>query len=238
MNPKLTKRPPWFSYPFLLTPKRVMRNLARREEAELIDDTAPNAWQLSLGVMRMWHRSLFRTETVGTSPDGTVRSTWRAKLLHNRTIRLPFLLLEGAIAPFDMTGLASDRERIIKHLLGAHHDGNQFIFDIDLLLAHEGALEELRARAADVVENEDRRSTWLRDLTVFEGYHESLLAAVDEAIEAGISLSDDERWDADISLSGYLSWCAQQPATPAATWHAITRGEFAFDSEPTPGARA
>tara|TARA_R110002073_G_scaffold177151_3_gene334999 strand:- start:34171 stop:34872 length:702 start_codon:yes stop_codon:yes gene_type:complete len=232
------KLTPWFSYPFLLTPKRIMCNLARRQEAKLISGEAPNAWQLSLGVMRMWHRSLFRTETVGTSPTGTVRSNWRAALLHNRTLRLPFLLMEGAVAPFDMTGLASDKERIIKHLLGAHHDGNQFIFDIDLLLAHEGALEELRVRASNIVETEDRRSTWLRDLTVFEGYHESLLAAVDDALERGISMSEKERWDADLSLSGYLSWCAQQPATPVATLQAIARGNFAFDSAPTKKATA
>ena len=231
-------RTPWFSYPFLLTPKRMMRNLARRDEAKLIEDAIPNAWQLSLGVMRMWHRSILRTETVGTSPTGVVRSTWRAKLLHNRTMRLPFLLLEGAVAPFDMTGLASDKERIIKHLLGAHHDGNQFIFDIDLLLPHNGALDELRARAADVVENDSRRNEWLRDLTVFEGYHESLLAAVDNAIARGISLSEEERWDADVSLSGYLSWCAQQPPTPAATIRAVVAGTFAFDSAPHTGAMA
>lgn len=232
------KHAPWFSYPFLLTPKRIMRNLATRVEANLVENEAPNAWQLSLGVMRMWHRSLFRTETIGTSPEGTVRSTWRAKLLHNRSIRLPFLLIEGAVAPLDLTGLASDRETIIKHLLGAHHDGNQFIFDIDLLLPYEGALEELRERTIEIIENDTWRSRWLRDLTVFEGYHESLLAAVDAAMERGIELTEEERWDADISLSGYLSWCAQQPETPSKTLDAIVRGEFAFDSEPKPMAAA
>lgn len=226
---------PWFSYPFLLTPKRIMRNLERRRDANLIEGHVPNAWQLSLGVMRMWHRSLFRTETIGTSPSGSVRTTWRARALHNRTMRLPFLILEGAVAPFDMTGLASSQERIIKHLLGAHHDGNQFVFDIDLLQAHQGALEELRARASAIVEGENRRSSWLRDLTVFEGYHESLLAAANDALERGITLSDRDRWDADISLSGYLSWCAQQPSTPASTVQAIVRGDFHFASEPRSG---
>ncbi len=234
----MTPRPPWFSYPFLLTPKRIMQNLGRRAGASLIDGEPPNAWQLSLGVMRMWHRSLFRSETIGTSPSGSVRPSWRARLLHNRTLRFPFLVMEGAVAPLDLTGLASSPERIIKHLLGAHHDGNQFIFDIDLLRAHEGALEELRSRAAEVVESDTRRSTWLKDLTVFEGYHESLLEAVDSALAHGISLSPSERWNADISLSGYLSWCSQQPSTPAETIEAMLRGNFAFDSPPQPEAAA
>jgi hypothetical protein len=89
-----------------------------------------------------------------------------------------------------------------------------------------------------VVENDSRRNEWLRDLTVFEGYHESLLAAVDSAIARGISLSEEERWDADVSLSGYLSWCAQQPSTPAATIRAVVEGTFAFDSAPHTGAMA
>jgi hypothetical protein len=229
---------PWFSYPFLLFPKRILHNLERRVEAGMTTDP-PNAWQLSLGVMRMWHRSLFRTETVGTSPGGTVRNNWRARLLHNRSLRLPCLLWEGAVAPYDMTGLASGQERIIKHLLGAHHDGIQFIFDLDLLAAHEGALEELEARTREVIESKGKRSTWLRDLTVYEGYHEQLLAATKAAIAKGIELSEDDCNDADISLEGYLRWCVQQPNSPKATLQAMQSGAFAFDSEPIrQGARA
>ena len=229
---------PWFSYPFLLVPKRVLRNLERRVEVG-ITSNPPNAWQLSLGVMRMWHRNLFRTETVGTSPGGTVRDNWRAKLLHNRSLRLPCLLWEGAVAPFDMTGLASPKERIIRHLLGAHHDGLQFVFDLDILSAHEGALEELEARTQAIVDSQDRRSTWLRDLTVYEGYHEELLAATRATIAKGLVLSEAESNNADISLEGYLRWCAEQPPTPRATWQAMQSGNFAFDSDPTPAeARA
>jgi len=224
---------PWFSYPFLLFPKRILHNLERRVDAGMTTDP-PNAWQLSLGVMRMWHRAIFRSETVGTSPSGTVRNNWRARLLNNRTVRLPFLLWEGAVAPYDMTGLASGRERIIKHLLGAHHDGIQFIFDLDLLSAHGGALEELERRTRKLVETDDKRSTWLRDLTVFEGYHEELLAATERALASGLNLTEQDKGDADISLEGYLRWCVQQPATPQATILAIRRNDFSFDSNPTP----
>ncbi len=220
---------PWFSYPFLLFPGRILRNLELRVESGMTVDP-PNAWQLSLGVMRMWHRSIFRAETVGTSPAGKVRNTWRARLLNNRSLRLPCLLWEGAVAPYDMTGLASSKEGIIRHLLGAHHDGVQFIFDLDLLAAHEGALEELEARTREVIQSKGRRSQWLRDLTVFEGYHEALLAATQEVLRRGVMLSERERRDADISLEGYLRWCAEQPATPEATWRAVQAGAFDFDT--------
>src|SRR5262245_55908049 len=107
----MSKRIPWYVRLILVQPERVARGLERVRAAHVVDD-APNLWQLSLGVLRMWHRVLFRSETVGTSPGGRVRDTWRARLLENRALRFPFLVAERAIAPLDFTGLASSRERI------------------------------------------------------------------------------------------------------------------------------
>ncbi len=225
------KHAPWFTYPTLLFPKRILANLDARIRAGLTPNP-PNAWQLSLGVMRMWHRSLFRSETIGTSPNGTIRDNWRARILFYRPARFPFLAKESAIAPFDLTGLASSPQRIIKHLLGAHHDGNQFIFDLELLSAHDGALEELAQQARKIAQGSDARSLWMRDLTVFEGYHEELLAATEKALQNGIDLSPEELLDADMSLAAYLNWCTQQPETPAATWQAIWQGKFSFHKAP------
>jgi hypothetical protein len=39
---------------------------------------------------------------------------------------------------------------VIRHLLGAHHDANQFVYDLELL-AHHGRLDELR-RGPRIVE--------------------------------------------------------------------------------------
>jgi hypothetical protein len=145
-------------------------------------------------------------------------------------------LWEGAVAPYDMTGLASSKEGIIRHLLGAHHDGVQFVFDLELLSAHEGALAELEQRTLEIISSDSKRSRWLRDLTVFEGYHEQLLAATQAAIARGVVLSESDCNNADISLEGYLRWCAEQPKTPEATWRALQTGAFAFDSDPAPRA--
>jgi hypothetical protein len=209
-------------------PERIQHHLATMVEHGLVGEV-PNAWQLCLGVLRLWHRSLFRTETVGMCPGGTVRRTWRARLLENRAIRLPFLLAERAVTPLDFTGLRNPPERVIRHLLGAHHDGNQFVYDLEILAGH-GRLEQLREAVADVIANDTPRSRWLRDLTVFEGYHESLAAAVERALEAGPAMTEAEASDPDLTLRGYLAWCSRQPATPAETLAAWRAGRFQFDS--------
>lgn len=218
---------PWYVRIILVRPTTIRANLSRVCETYALPQ--PNEWQLCLGVLRLWHRVLFRTETVGTSNAGTVRPTWRARALAWRALRLPFLLREGAVVPLDFTGLGSSPERLIRHLLGAHHDHNQFVYDLEVLGGY-GKLEQLRAAVTEVLERDDERSRWLRDLAVFEGYHESLRGAVERAIADGPVMSDADAVDPDISLRAYLAWCAAQPATPSATWAAWRAGAFHFDS--------
>src|SRR5690606_34889699 len=134
----------------------------------------PNVWQITLGVARMWHRVLFRSETIGTCRTFRPRRTLRARLLAFRALRFPVLLAERAVHPLDFSGLLSDEDRVVRHLLGAHHDGVQFLYDLELLRDRPGALERLRDEARRVVAIDDRRSRWLRDLVVYERYHETL----------------------------------------------------------------
>ncbi len=209
----------------LLFPDTIEANLAAVARSGLVPRT-PNPWQLTLGVARMWHRVLFRSETIGTCSADPVRASWRARLLERRPFRFPFLVAERAIAPLDFSGLASPPERVIRHLLGAHHDGNQFVYDLALLSIHPGKLEELARRARAVVEGADPRGEWLRDLVVYEGYHERLLATTERALAGELRLSPREERDPDIAFTGYLRWCAAQPETPEATWEAIRAGRY------------
>jgi hypothetical protein len=186
----------------------------------------PNVWQVTLGVLRMWHRVLFRSDTIGTCRAFRPRRTVRARLLAWRPLRFPFLLAERAIAPLDFSGLLSDDDRVVRHLLGAHHDGVQFLYDLELLRDRPGALERVREETRRVVTVDDARSRWLRDLVVYERYHEHLLAAVDAYLEDRFPASDAERSDPDIALHAYLAWCARQPPTPEATWAALRRGAY------------
>jgi hypothetical protein len=202
----------------LIRPARVAENLERVQRADLVDKT-PNVWQVTQGVLRMWHRIMFRSETIGTCTAHSVRDTWRARLLAYRPIRFPFLLAERAVAPWDLSGLLSSPERLICHLLGAHHDEQQFVYDLEILRCHPGSLERVRELAKQVVDNDDARSRWLRDLVVYDRYHENLLAAVDHVLSGG-EVPDAYRDDPDVTFVGYLRWCARQPETPAATWSA------------------
>jgi len=206
----------WHAWILLAWPPAVARGLAR-----LAQGPVPTLWQVELGVLRMWHRVVFRPETIGTCTAEPVRPTWRARLLQWRPLRFPFLLWERAIAPWDMSGLVSGRERVLRHLLGAHHDADQFLYDLEMLDAHPGAVEELQERVQAICNGRDPRAAWLRDLCVYEGYHEALSDGI-AAYRAGLSHSDDP----DISFRAYLSWCAAQPATPAETWRAWRAGQW------------
>lgn len=219
-------RTPLHAYLILLRPGRVRANLAAVERAGLVEDV-PTLWQIEVGVLRMWHRILFRPETIGMSRSHAVRPGWRARWLEKRPLRFPFLLAEGSVAPWDLSGLLSTPERLIRHMLGTHHDGNQFVYDLQMLSMHPGRVDELLRQARAVVENQDpKRAAWLRDLVVYENYHETLLEVVERAASEGVALPADEAADPDISFLAYLRWCAQQPETPAETWRAWRAGRL------------
>lgn len=209
----------WHAYVLLHRPRRVQSTLTRLVDNGVITQ-APNLWQLEQGVMRMWHRVFFRPNSIGTSNAARVRKGMRAALLKVRFIRGAFLLLEGAIAPWDQTGLASSSKRVIKHLLAAHHDGHQFDYDLSILKGDPGALESLRSQVLILVQTDNRRHRWLKDLVVYEGYHEALLEAVERYLSVCPLLDAQTATDPDITFEGYIHWCLKQPASPRKTWRA------------------
>lgn len=219
---------PWFLFPLLLRPQRVQESLDRIAAAGVVA-RVPNLWQIALGVVRMQHRLLFRPSTVGAGRGLAVRPTLRARLLRNRAVRIPFLLGERAIAPADLSGLLSSPERVLRHLLAAHHDNGEFAYDLQMLAVHTGWLERVRDAAREVVENDTPRSRWLRDLCVFEGYHESLLEAVEGAIAGDLNLSPAAADDPDVSFLAYLRWCSEQPATPGETLALLRAGTWSVE---------
>ncbi|MAQ13337.1 MAG: hypothetical protein CMN30_00855 [Sandaracinus sp.] len=213
----------------LLFPRTIADRLDRLRASGLVpEDEVPNLWQVQLGILRMGHRVLFRPESIGQSKTFPVRRTWRARLLERRPLRFPFLLRERAVHPLDFSGLASSPDRIRRHLLGAHHDGVQFLYDLQLLHMHDGdaSLHQVRDAARAVVEGRHPRGEWLRDLVVFERYHEALLAAVEAFLEGSFEASASERADPDIDFVAYVRFCARQPATPAATLRALREGRY------------
>lgn len=217
----------WLSYPVLVRPRRIERHLEHLERSRRFP-AVPNTWQLTLGVARMWHRLLFRSETVGLCTSHPPRANPRARLFQFRAVRFPFLLHEGAVTPLDLTGLISEPATVIKHLLGTHHDGRQFAYDLELLACHPGHLEELLRQADEVIASDTRRTRWLRDLTVYETYHERLRDAVARALDGDFGLTREEAASPDISFAGYLAWCVAQPATPRETFTLLRAGRYSW----------
>jgi hypothetical protein len=205
----------------------VERALARLRGASAVP-AVPNTWQITLGVLRMWHRMLFRSETVGTSAR-PVRPTWRARFFSPRPLRFPFLVAERAIAPLDFSGLLSGRERVIRHLLAAHHDDQQFAYDLEMLELEPGALAELYDRTRAITSGRSARAAYLRDLTVYDGYHDDLERAVARALAGDLGLSPEQAADPDISFTAYLAWCAAQPPALDATRRARAAGRWSVD---------
>ncbi len=227
----------WLSIPVLLRPRRIAQHLAQIERSGRFP-RVPNTWQLTLGVIRMWHRLAFRSETVGLCVSHPPRSNLRARLFQYRPVRFPFLLYEGAVTPLDLTGLVSPPSTVIRHLLGTHHDGKQFAYDLELLACHPGKLEELARQVAGLIERDDRRARWLRDLSVYETYHERLRAAVERALADDFGLTAEEAANPDISFGGYLAWCAAQPATAEATFALLRAGHYTWSEGRTDTAAA
>jgi hypothetical protein len=215
----------WHARLILLRPTAVKDHLDRLVVAGVIDDP-PTLWQVELGVLRMWHRVVFRSDTVGTCAAHAPRSGWRARLLHARPIRLPFLIAERAIAPLDHSGLAQPAWRMVRHLLAAHHDHHQAAYDLEILRGNPPALDEVIAQCEAIVAGRHPRGAWLRDLVVFDQYHETLLEQATSARAGRIVLDEAERDDPDISFGAWIRWCRAQPASPAETIAAWRAGAF------------
>ena len=207
-------------------PEVVLDTLGRLKASGRIE-RVPNLWQIALGAMYMRYRLIFRSDTVGLGPNAK-RTNLRARLMAIRPIRAPFLLWEQVIAPFEMTGLSLSPAFLERHLLGAFHQLDHGMYDMELLSLHEGALEQLREKAVEAAEGKTARARWLQDLCVYEGYHADLVTHVDRALAGDFSAQDTEIVS-DTTLAGYLAWCADQPQTPAATWKAWQQGAFHLD---------
>ncbi|HHO51230.1 MAG TPA: hypothetical protein ENK18_10240, partial [Deltaproteobacteria bacterium] len=60
-------RPPIWSYFLLFRPRHIQERLASLDEAGALSGPVPSLWQVFLGVLYMWHRVLFRPQTIGLS---------------------------------------------------------------------------------------------------------------------------------------------------------------------------
>ena len=215
----------WHTWLLLVHPPRVQRRL------DLLGTRlgfSVNLWQIELGVLRMWHRMLFRSETIGISTTHGVRKGSWARLLQWRAFRFFCLVREGSFVFWDSSGLFSGPDTIVRHLLANHHDGERFLYDLELLeLLYPEHLAVLERSLAEVLDGREPRGEWWRDLCVYEHYHEDLAAGL-AAFRSGSELRERYREDADTSFLAYLRWCARQPGSPAETWALFRAGAYSL----------
>lgn len=218
-------------YLLLWAPGRIQRRLAALEAHGAID-RAPSLYQVWMGVLYMWTRVVLRPSSIGLATDEPVRDTPGARRLRNRLHRLPAILRARAVNPLDQVGLGSSTAHVIRHLTGAYHPGDNALYDLQILDVEPGALDTLRARVAAIVDGTHPDAELLRDLCVYEGYHERLLDMVDRWIEDG---ADGARIDnPDTTLRAFMQWCAAAPPSPGATWRAVRGGHFSLLPQAAP----
>lgn len=222
-------RPPLWSYALLFRPRHVQARLEVLHEAGALSGPAPSLWQVFLGTLYMWHRVTFRPQTIGLS-SSPVRDTRRARLLRNRLFRGPLLFTGRRVNPLDHTGLGSSSAHLVRHLIGAHHDRQDYVYDLEILATDPGQMAALEQRLAGIVSGEAPDAAFLRDLCVYEGYHESLLDTVRRWNRGELpDLSTD---NPDVTLRAFMAWCARQPPTPGASLRALLRRQQPAEVSP------
>lgn len=119
--------------------------------------------------------------------------------------------------------------------MGTHHDVQRGIAqardDFEILVLHPDGLATLRSACAAVVAGDHPRAGLCRDLCVYEGYHEGLLALVDDVLAHGFPAEIDP----DLSFFAMLRFCATLPDTPPRL-SSVFR-EVALESDGDVGAR-
>jgi hypothetical protein len=213
--------PVW--YLLLWCPRRVEARLSALERDGVIDQ-APSLWQVWMGVLYMWTRVVRRPETIGVSSDEPVRDTPGARWLSWRVPRLVAVLRARVVNPLDQVGLGSSDRHVVRHLLGAYHPGDNALYDLYLLQPR--SLEGLRERLRTLVAGLDPHGEHLRDLCVYEGYHERLLEMVERWLAEGPPRSPSTH--PDTTLPAFLAWCARQPDGPVATARAVAAGRMSW----------
>ncbi len=216
-------------YAVLWRPDRLVDNL-RMLYLRGHTEGVPNLWQVFQGTWFYWYRYFFRSGTVGLDTQHQVRDTFLAKMLQNKALRTPVLFAWGATGPrLDITGLAVPVDYKVRHLIGAYHPGDNAVYDLQYVDCFPGKLEELRDWVVKVLDEDTPGHRFVKDLNIYEHYHERLLWQVQEALEGRFSVAAENAHNPDTSTTVHVRWCLNAPATPEETAEAIAQGTYNFE---------
>ena len=143
--------------------------------------------------------------------------------------------LDGSLRPTTLAALAAERGVVVPAGLGfAPGMGlTQALacFEVTLAVLQDAAA--LRRVAAEIVDDAAGEGVTTLEVRFAPQLHGraglTVADAVDAALARGPLAVTGDPDDPDITLRGAMRWCAQQPATPAATFAAWRAGRFRFD---------
>ncbi len=212
---------PWVYYLLLHNPRLLQKNLGLLKERGHIQEI-PTLWQVVQGISHMWRFTVANVDAIGTSQEAPVRDNPRAHLLKNQFIRFFALMAEGSINPLDRTGLALTPKRKMRLVLVTFHATGEMaqtvIYDLQLLDCYPGALKTLGQRLEKLLKQPDARDEWIKDMAVYEGYHEDLVPVVKRCLKGDFVVHvPTQREGDDYTVTSFVERCLGFPPTPAET---------------------
>lgn len=200
------------------------RRLARLRELGYVE-SVPTRVQLVVGsidMLRFW-----------ISPASA--DYYRQKNIHFGFHQMLRILDEPA-SMVDPTGFLSTRDNIIGHLMQVVHANP--CYDLQLLCAHEGGLEELERQVIAMIEGTHPRARSIGAIVEEPDYHARLLEYVrkfkadpnaESPLRDNVAASEKFRKLEQVfgTLPGAMRYFATLPRSPVgAAWHLLTVKEF------------
>jgi hypothetical protein len=168
-------------------------------------EAVPSAWQVRVGWLAMLPVTLSESER----ERARSRSTWLGQI----PFRVPLQALYSPPQALAETGLYEPASHIVRHLLSVYHEDAFLGYDLQLLQSHEGGLELLRRRAAEVATSPGWVARGLRELVAWPGYHAGLVTLAERAerFDYPDPLDLDRRF---VTLVGFAQFCLTLPDWP------------------------
>ena len=196
----------------LVDREEIARRLARLEARGYLRDR-PTVLQLLFGSYDMFRFALIPSSHIRNGLLG--RRFWFHQLLR---------VLEDPASMLDPTGLLSERDTIIGHLMQVVHFSPTY--DLELLEMFDDGLARLEAELVDMVDGTHPRAETMKVTVEDPGYHARLLdwtrAFREHGPAAHLSptpMGPEEFGRAEAtfgSLQGYLGYCLTLPTHPVA----------------------
>jgi hypothetical protein len=207
-----------------LRPREIPERLERLRAAGYVD-RAPNRWQLWFGGLDMVRYVIAPAAKDYYAQKGI--SFGFHSLLR---------VLDDPVSMIDPTGLLSERETIIGHVMQVVHLNP--IYDLQLLESFDDGLSEIERQVREMIAGTHPRASTIAAIVEDPGYHARLLDYVvrfradrnalppvrmEQTLRADPLFAEAEKTFA--TLPGFLGYCNRLPSSPVALLRRFVRRE-------------